>query len=129
VRSENNGYSLVGRLVNNSNSLNSTIVSFYEPGAGRWKQVWVDDEGTVTQLQHVDSEEGQLLLEGEMVTAEGEHRQAKVIYAEDEEGVTSQSLLQSRDGVDWEPLLTVQLVSRKPRKSSFLDMPSDTGGI
>ena len=123
VTTENHGYTLIGRLTNNSTSRNATIVSYYEPGAERWKQVWIDDDGTVTQLEHVDSDESRLVLEGAMITAEGEHQQARVVYAEDDEGVTSQSLFRSRDGADWETVLTVQLESRGSRKRSFLDMP------
>ncbi len=74
VTPDNNGYTLIGRLINNSSSNNTTIVSFYEPGVGRWKQVWVDDRGTVIQLEHADGLEDSLVLEGEMVTAEGETR-------------------------------------------------------
>jgi tetratricopeptide (TPR) repeat protein len=123
VTPDNNGYTLLGRLINNSSSNNTTIVSFFEPGVGRWKQVWVDDRGTVIQLEHAEGEEDSLVLEGEMVTSEGETRRARVIYTEDEEGVVSQTLLNSRDGEDWDPLLAVELVSREPLKKSLLDIP------
>ena len=121
VTADNNGYTLVGRLTNNASSVDSTMVCYYEPGIGRWKQVWVDDRGTVIQLESVDGEDNQLVLQGEKVTAEGDHQQARIVYSEDEGGITSQTLLQSLNGEAWIPLLTVQLISRDAkRKKSML---------
>jgi tetratricopeptide (TPR) repeat protein len=111
VTTDNNGYTLVGRLINNASSVDSTMVCYFEPGAGRWKQVWVDDRGTVIQLASVDSEDNQLVLQGEKVTAEGDRQQARIVYAEDDAGVTSQTLFQSLNGEVWTPLLIFRLTS------------------
>ncbi len=123
VASDNNGYTLLGRLVNNANSTNITIISYFEPGLGSWKQVWVDDSGTVTQLQQVEGEEDTLVLEGGSVTSEGKHRRTRVVYTEDDEGAVSQQMFTSPDGHAWDLLLEFKLEPREPRKKSFLEMP------
>jgi len=121
VRHGTDRYALFGELQDDLRSVTYSIMAFYDPGAHVWKQVWVDNYGTVLQLHSTESDEETLALIGEMLTADGQDESVRVKYETMEGGMIHHTLSRSRDaGATWETLLDATLIPFKPENKKGL---------
>jgi tetratricopeptide (TPR) repeat protein len=125
------GYAIVGNWMDNGRSAKSTIVAYYDPAETQWRQVWLDDQGRVIQLSgdidtHVESGNEQVLLEGQLISADGQSVPARATLEEGERGAVRMIVSSSPDeGQRWHTLHDVTLVPQNPKRTSTrpTDMP------
>ncbi len=120
------GYALRGECVDSSRSDTWTIFAYYEPEIQNWKQLWLDERGNVLHLQGSESEEETLVFEGYLTAADGQRKQARATYAEQDSERIHLALAWTPDaGTTWESLLEATLVSLNPARGSHEpDFPS-----
>jgi tetratricopeptide (TPR) repeat protein len=119
------GYAIVGECADNARGTTSTVVAYYEPAASQWKQVWLDDKGTVTELTGQTNDEESLVFDGESIRADGHRLTARVIWDEASDGSVHLSVMLSPDAGDrWEELLDAKLTPQEARDSTT---PSEIG--
>ncbi|MBM4092599.1 MAG: hypothetical protein FJ276_24750 [Planctomycetes bacterium] len=111
-----NRFLFVGRLKDNTRVTTSTMAAYFEPKDRVWKQVWVDEQGTVTQVAGKADIGSALVLQGEVVTADGQRELARVTYREVEGGFVTHEISVSNDSGDtWKSQLTATLVPQGVR--------------
>jgi tetratricopeptide (TPR) repeat protein len=108
--SSSDGYAIVGKCADNARATESTIVAYYDPAAAHWKQVWLDDEGTVTELTSQTGDADSLVFDGESVLADGRRVTARVTWDDEPDGSVHLSRMTSSDGGNrWNELLEARL--------------------
>ena len=118
------GYAIVGKCSDNTRATNSTIMAYYEPSVAQWKQVWLDDQGSVAQLTRQPGDDDAIVFEGESIMADGRRAMARVILDEAADGRVRLSLMTSSDaGNRWSDVLDVKLIPKKVRNSQAASEP------
>jgi hypothetical protein len=101
------------------------IFAFYDPRIGNWKQLWLDEQGNVIEMQGAPTQDDSLVLQGQRVTAGGEKSLARAEFAENEIGIVHVELATSTDdGSNWQQLLSARLLPQpsqnEPAESDLL---------
>jgi tetratricopeptide (TPR) repeat protein len=118
------GYALLGKCVDNTRSLHTTIVAYYEPERREWKQLWLEQQGTIMEVAGTANDNDEMLLEGDLLTADGRHETARVIFEEGEGGLVRLTLMKSPDsGNRWDVILDVMMVPRDTKRPGKRTQP------
>ena len=72
-------------------------MNFWDPGRGKWRQVWVSDKGGVVEYQG-EFRDGAMRLQGRKTASVGSTSLARATLSELEDGRVRQHLEQSTDG-------------------------------
>lgn len=107
------GFALVGSGLETTRSVRWSMVAFFNPELRRWRHIWLDSHGNVIELRGATGSEQSLVLEGELVTADGRRHLAQSVCQELDGGRVRILLQQSADaGNSWENVLDVIMVPR-----------------
>ena len=119
------GYAIVGHCADNTRATQATVMTYYEPVAAVWKQVWLDDHGAVLELTGQSEETRAVTFHGDWVLADGRRFAGRVRWNEEPDGRVHLVLSMSTDaGNRWGDLLDAHLVPRGSRQTVTRPPPS-----
>lgn len=72
-------------------------MSFYDKVLGQWRQLWVDNSGTIMEFQG-NFRDGSMRFEGEQKSRDGSRARLKMTFTPEAEGTVRQLIEQSGDG-------------------------------
>jgi len=106
-------FALIGTCLDTALPMTATLLSYYDPGIQKWRQLWLDSEGNVMDLTAQSRVSNTLVLEGTWIRPNGDTDRAKLVYTlQDQHAVLLDLRVSVDSGQTWETVLTTRLVRR-----------------
>lgn len=117
-------YALVGACLDTALPVTATLLSYYDPGIEKWRQLWVESQGSVVQFTEKSAgPDGGLVLEGTWIHPNGDQNPARLSYTVQGEWAVKLQMHVSPDaGRTWRTVIDTKL-------KKLADEPPATGNL